>query len=283
MMDPDVSAFADPASIDELTAIASRAAAAVLAVDPATATRRRKSDRTPVSAADEASDAIIAEGLARLFPQLPLVSEEANASHRLASGASFALIDPLDGTHEFLAGRDEYSVNIAIIVSGVPAIGVIAVPAYGLVWRGVVGRGAERLCLPPGTRPDDASEIRSIRTRAKPPGGFVATISRSHFDAESDAFLSRLPVAARVVCGSALKFCRVAEGSADLYVRLAPLSEWDVAAGHALVVAAGGTVLGRDGAPLSYGRPQAGFCVPGFTAWGDPEAARQVLGRAATL
>ena len=139
------------------------------------------------------------------------------------------LVDPLDGTREFLAGRDEFTVNIAIVFDGSPRIGLIAAPALGLVWRGVVGRGAERLRLAPGAEPELASEIRAVRTRPHPAAGFVATVSRSHFDERTDAFLQQLPIAAQVSCGSSLKFCRIAEGSVDLYARLAQTCELDAA------------------------------------------------------
>ena len=142
---------------------------------------------------------------------------------------------PLDGTREFLAGRDEFTVNIAIVFAGTSSGGLIAAPALGLIWRGVLDRGTERLRLAAGAEAHLASEICAVRARGRPATGFVATVSRSHFEARTDAFLKQLPIAARVSCGSSLKFCRIAEGAVDIYVRLAQTCEWDIAAGHAVV------------------------------------------------
>jgi 3'(2'), 5'-bisphosphate nucleotidase len=245
------------------TALAVRAAAAILQFDCRKVASRQKADRSMVTAADEAAEAAILPGLAALHG-IPVVSEE---STREAHAGDYVLVDPLDGTAEFLGGRDEYTVNIALVRGGVPAIGVIAAPALGLVWRGAAGT-AERL------RVSDTGEIVeriAIRTRAWP-AQRVATISRSHYEPASAEFLQRFAPVTTLVCGSALKFCRLAEGMADIYPRLAPTSEWDVAAGHALVVAAGGAMAAPDGRALMYGRGED-HRVPGFVAWGDPAAA----------
>ncbi len=255
--------------LDAFTAIASRAAAAILAVPDLN--RRDKADRSPVTAADEAAEAVVLEGLARVLPGVPVVSEEAaGKSPPGILGNRFVLVDPLDGTRELLAGESEYTVNIALVVGGVPVIGVIGAPAFGQIWRGMAGHGAERLRLPAGAEPDDASERVAIRTRARPSDGVVAVVSRFHRDAGTDAYLDRIPNVQRMTCGSSIKFCRLAEGTADLYVRLTSISEWDVAAGHALVTAAGGTMTTLDGGPVPYGRP--GFRVPGFVVRGDRSA-----------
>jgi 3'(2'), 5'-bisphosphate nucleotidase len=246
---------------DGLTELVARAAAAVVATGPAML--RTKADRTPITAADEASNAIIAEGLARLVPDLPVVSEE-NLAPPDALGRSFALVDPLDGTKEFVAGRAEYTVNIAIVTDGRPIAGFIAVPAFSLIFRGLVDRGAERLAL------DRRSEPVAIHCRKNPSGPLVAAVSRSHLDPATTALLNRLAVTERLACGSALKFCRIAEGRADLYPRLSATCEWDIAAGDALVTAAGGIVTTAAGAPLRYGRSREKFLVPDFVAWGDP-------------
>ena len=263
------------ARLDDLTAIVSRAAATIVAIDPAAARARRKADQSPVTAADEAAEAVILDGLSRVVPELVVVSEEEFALGRTARpGENFILVDPLDGTREFLAGRDEFTVNLAIMVGGVPTIGLIAAPPLGLIWRGIVGRGAERLHLRPGAAPAEASDVVAIHTRPRPQGGLVAAVSRSHFDGQSQAFLDKLAVAGQIVCGSSVKFCRIAEGGADVYPRLAPTCEWDVAAGHAILAAAGGAVTKPDGEPLVYGRVEQAFRVPGFIAWGDPSGAR---------
>jgi 3'(2'), 5'-bisphosphate nucleotidase len=265
--------------VDELTKLIWRAAVAVLAIDQSTVKWRAKSDFSPVSAADEAANAVIIQGLVGLLPGVPIVSEEETARKGLCMPAKwFALVDPLDGTREFLAGRDEFTVNIAIVLDGTPIVGLIAAPALRLIWRGIAGRGAERLHLAAGDEPLPISEIRPLRTREAAPGGFVAAVSRSHFDAQTDTFLQRLPIASRVSCGSSLKFCRIAEGSVDVYARLAQTCEWDVAAGHAVLAAAGGTVTTPAGAELVYGCT-GDFHVPGFVAWGDPKTAQRCLSR----
>jgi 3'(2'), 5'-bisphosphate nucleotidase len=247
---------------DALTDLVARAGDAILAVAPTALRTRLKADQSPVTAADEAADAVIAEGLARLLPGLAVVSEESGARAG-PLGETFALVDPLDGTKEFVAGHDEYTVNLAIVADGSPIAGFIAAPALGLLFRGIVGRGAERLAR-------DAAAPVAIRCRPAPAGALTATVSRSHLDPATSAFLDTLGVAARMTCGSALKFCRVAEGAADVYPRLSPTSEWDTAAGHAIVVAAGGVVTTPAGAPLRYGAWRQGFAVPGFIARGDP-------------
>jgi 3'(2'), 5'-bisphosphate nucleotidase len=185
-------------------------------------------------------------------------------------GDVFVLIDPLDGTKEFVAGSGEYTVNLAIIRGHEPVVGIVAVPAEGVIYRGRVRRGAERLAIP-GGRPGNTA-IEPIRVRTPAPGGVVAAVSRSHLDSATVDLLDRFQIKNRTACGSALKFCRIAEGAADIYPRLAPTCEWDVAAGHALVVAAGGAVTCPDGGALRYGDITNDFRVPAFIAWGDRTA-----------
>jgi 3'(2'), 5'-bisphosphate nucleotidase len=253
----------DAPLVDALTDLVARAAAAILAIAPAALDTRFKADKSPVTAADEAADAVIAQGLARLLPGVPVVSEESR-DRPAALGETFVLVDPLDGTKEFVAGVGEYTVNVAIVTAGEPIAGFVAAPALGFVWRGVVGRGAERLGL------DRTVAPAAIHCRPAPASGLVAAASRSHFTAATAAFLDRVGVTSRVSCGSSLKFCRLAEGAIDVYPRLSEISEWDIAAGHALVTAAGGVVTTPAGAPLRYGDAAHGFAVPGFIAWGDP-------------
>jgi 3'(2'), 5'-bisphosphate nucleotidase len=257
--------------LDEITTIVSTAGAAILATRAGGLEVRTKPDHSPVTAADRAAEAAILDGLARVLPGVAVVSEEAGM---LCSALPdrFILVDPLDGTREFIAGRDEFTVNVAIVAGGRPQLGVVAAPAQGLLWRGVVGMGSERLRLVPGRPASAADERKSIHTRAAPHSGLVAAASRSHLDPATQAFLSRLSIEECVTCGSAVKFCQVAEGVADVYPRLSTTCEWDVAAGHALLVAAGGTVTTPDGRPLGYGRHDANFRVPAFVAWGDPSA-----------
>jgi 3'(2'), 5'-bisphosphate nucleotidase len=261
--------------LEELTTIVSAAAAAILAVRAGPLDARSKPDLSPVTAADHAAEAVILEGLARLLPDVPVVSEEAAGRAPPARlPDTFILVDPLDGTREYVAGRDEFTVNVAIVAAGRPVLGIVAAPALAMLWRAAAGSVAERLHLVPGAPASAARERIAIRCRALPRTGGVVAVSRSHLDARTQAFLSGLPQSERIVSGSALKFCRVAEGAADVYPRLAPTCEWDVAAGHAVVAAAGGTVVTPAGAPLPYGRIAEQFRIPAFIAWGDPAAAR---------
>ncbi|MGB6315637.1 MAG: 3'(2'),5'-bisphosphate nucleotidase CysQ [Pseudolabrys sp.] len=251
--------------MDDLTAIVARACAKISTLSPGELLPRMKADRSPVTVADEASEMLIAQGVARLLPDVPIVSEESADEHRNLLDGSFLIVDPLDGTREFLAGRDEFTVNLAIITRGVPIAGIIAAPGRGRLWRGIVGEKAERLRL----LKDGADQAQSIRTRAWPRERAVAAVSRSHFDTATDAFLASLGPIERSASGSAIKFCQIAEGAADVYPRLATTCEWDVAAGQALVVAAGGVVRTPQGLALAYGRVAEHFRVPAFIAWGD--------------
>jgi 3'(2'), 5'-bisphosphate nucleotidase len=261
----------DPAVIDSalmtaLTEAVARAAVATLAVARSGLNVRTKADRSPVTDADERSEAILLDAMAKIMPGIAVVSEEM-ASRPSRLGDVFVLIDPLDGTKEYVAGSSEYTVNLAVMRDRTPLAGIVAVPAGGQIYRGIVGRGAERLAMmPDGTT---ALQAQPIQVRAAPRGAFIATVSRSHLDPATVALLDRLDVKTRAPCGSALKFCRIAEGAADVYPRLATTCEWDVAAGHALVAAAGGSVTLPDGGPLPYGRSEADFRIPAFIAWGD--------------
>jgi len=274
-LDSEFAGRAGAALMEELTAIVSRAAAAIQATRTAGVTARIKADASPVTEADEAAEAVIFDGLARLLPGVPIVAEEAVARGVCpALGREFILVDPLDGTKEFLDGRDEFTVNLALVAGGATIAGIIAAPALGRIWRGVKGRGGERLDLSPGAEPASARAVMPLRPR-RSPARLVVTVSRSHLDPRTEAFVAALPSAERLTSGSSLKFCRLAEGSADVYPRLAPTREWDVAAGHAILAASGGTMTGPDGEAVTYGRVADGFLVPGFLAWADPEAAQK--------
>jgi 3'(2'), 5'-bisphosphate nucleotidase len=245
-----------------LTALVARAALAIRAA-AGKGGEHRKADGSPVTAADVAAEAAILDGLSAIAPGLPVISEErAQERPTIAAGQSYFLVDPLDGTREFIAGRDEYTINIALMTRGAPLLGVIAAPALGLIWRGLVGRGAERMAFAA-----DGKVLPPDPIRARPPPGEpVVLVSRSHLDARTRAYLGGLPHARTNACGSAMKFCRIAEGSADLYPRLAPTHDWDVAAGHAIIEAAGGHVHAPDGTPVRYGTPD--LLIPGFIAAG---------------
>jgi 3'(2'), 5'-bisphosphate nucleotidase len=230
------------------------------------AAAREKADRSPVTDADEAAEAILRAGLARLLPGVPVIAEEAVArGDRSIPGSTFLLVDPLDGTREFIAGRSEYAVNIALIAEQMPALGMIYAPALNTLYAAAEGR-ALRAALAPGA-PFDPKSAVAIRARPRP-RRLTALVSRSHLDPATVAFLDGLPIERRIALGSSLKFARIAEGAADVYARLARVSEWDVAAGHALLTAAGGSVTAPDGGALAYGKLQAGYRVDGFVAWG---------------
>jgi 3'(2'), 5'-bisphosphate nucleotidase len=275
-VDSDLASPTDGPLADAMTTLMSRAAAAVMAIDLSAVATRMKADRSPVTAADHAAQSVILDGLSHFLPGVPIVSEEANpAEMTLDKDATFVLLDPLDGTREYLAGRPEFTINLAIVRRGIPVFGCISAPALGLVWRGVAGDGAMRLALTPGADAGTCRDRIAITTRplADPP---VVAVSRSHFDDDTARLLAHFPHAQRVAYGSALKFCRLAEGSVDLYPRLAPTHEWDVAAGHAIVAAAGGVVMRPDGSPLVYGQAAGDAIVPGFIAVGDRAAAARI-------
>jgi 3'(2'), 5'-bisphosphate nucleotidase len=265
---------ADRRFIDELTTVVSQAAAAILAARAASLNVRSKKDQSPVTAADDAAEGIIMAGVARLLPGVPIVSEE--AVYRVPPGpfeGDFVLIDPVDGTRELVAGRDEFTVNVAVVSDGRPVLGIIAAPARGLIWRTAASGGTERFALRPGAPAEEARDRAAIRPRSSSGTALVAAVSRSHLDPQTRARLARLPNVQSVASGSSVKLCWVAEGTADLYPRLGPTHEWDVAAGDAIVTAAGGIMTTADGKPLSYGRSAQGFSVPGFIAWGSPSTA----------
>jgi 3'(2'), 5'-bisphosphate nucleotidase len=257
--------------LQPLTDLVIRAGAAILAVDRVGLKVDGKQDGSPVTEADLAADRTIGEGLARLVPEIPAVSEERLHLATPPYRGSFFLIDPLDGTKEYVGGRNEFTVNLALVTDGTPLLGIIGAPALGLIWRGLVGQGAERLavtaCSPGPAEP--------IRTRQIPPPGapWVAAVSRSHGDSRTEAFIEERPGAVRLKLGSAVKFGRLAEGAADIYPRLAPTCEWDIAAGHAIVTAAGGKLTDGHGGNLRFGEGRKDFIVPEFIAWGDPTAA----------
>ncbi len=240
-----------------LVAAADEASAAILALR-GRAAARRKADRSPVTLADEEAERILLAHLARLAPEIPAIAEESAAAAMPARpGRRFWLVDPLDGTKEFLAGGGEFTVNIALIEHGRPTLAVVAAPALGLLYA---GDGACAL------RRRGAGALEPVRARRRPVGGAVAVASRSHRDGATEAFLARERVAAWQARASSLKFCLLAEGAADLYPRFTRTMEWDTAAGHGVLAAAGGSVATMDGARLAYGKP--GFENPAFVARG---------------
>ncbi|MGH8200183.1 MAG: 3'(2'),5'-bisphosphate nucleotidase CysQ [Steroidobacteraceae bacterium] len=248
-------ALPDDELIEALLPVAVAAGRAALEIYRADFTVTQKADNSPVTAADHAAEKIILEHLARLVPTVPVVAEEAVAAGSIPQvGAEFFLVDPLDGTKEFIHRRGEFTVNIALIRQGTPAFGVVYAPVGGMLYAGnVLSMRAFRCSSPanavtPGPR-------EPLRVRPVPATGITAVVSRSHSTPETDAYLSHYTVSDRVSVGSSLKFCLVAAGEADLYPRLGPTMEWDTAAGHAVLAAAGGKVLAPGGRPLAYGKP----------------------------
>jgi len=228
---------------------------------------RRKADESPVTDADHAAEAIILERLARAAPGVPIVAEEEVAAGRVPRiGSEFFLVDPLDGTKEFIQRRGDFTVNIALVRDGGPVLGVVYAPAKSSLFAG--RQGPEATAFRSEQSPDgtEAAGRRPIRVRAPPASGLTVVSSRSHSTPETDAYLAGYNVVDRVSIGSSLKFCLVAAAEADLYPRLGPTMEWDTAAGHAVLVAAGGSVWAPGGVPLRYGKP--GFRNSFFIASG---------------
>jgi 3'(2'), 5'-bisphosphate nucleotidase len=228
-----------------------------------------KADNSPVTVADQESEAIILEGLARVAPGVAVVSEEAAAAgHVPAVGTTFFLVDPLDGTKPFLRHEPHFTINIALIEDGIPAFGLLYAPAIDDFYVTVGPRQACAAWLAPASEVGtlDACALQPLHTRVPDPNALSALVSQSHMDKATERFLSRYSVPARRAVSSSLKFGLMARGEADLYPRGGPTSEWDTAAGHAVLAAAGGTVTTLDGDPLLYGKPR--FRNPGFVAWG---------------
>jgi len=209
---------------------------------------RVKADRSPVTDADEEAEKLILAELNAAFPGVPVVAEEqAAAGHVSKVGSRFFLVDPVDGTKEFVKRGGEFTVNIGEIVDGQPVSGVVLAPAIGRLFVGAVGEGAFELA---------GNAIRDIACRKPDADGLVAVSSRSHPDAKTDELLKSLPIKGHTNAGSSLKFCLVAAGEADIYPRAGTTMEWDTAAGHAVLAAAGGTVTNWDGSPFVYGKPE---------------------------
>ena len=222
-----------------------------------------KADKSPVTEADLAAHRVIAKDLKRITPDIPLLSEESAdipwAERRRWD--SYWLVDPLDGTKEFISKNGEFTVNIALIQGGQPVVGVVHVPATGMSWYGCVGVGAFRR--------DQDGQASPIKVRKLLPGKPVKVVaSRSHRGELLDGYLAKLGPHETVSRGSSLKFCLVAEGTADVYPRLGPTSEWDTAAGHAVLLAAGGQVVAVDGSPLAYNAKES-LLNPHFIGFAD--------------
>ncbi|WP_421790324.1 3'(2'),5'-bisphosphate nucleotidase CysQ [Hyphobacterium sp.] len=230
----------------------------------------RKSDASPVTEADRAAEAVILEHLAKIAPGVPVIAEEAfTAGHAPKTDDTFFLVDPLDGTKEFIAGRDEFTVNIGLIVKGVPTAGVVLAPATGRMFAADSGK-AWRM---------EAGNRHVLIGRECNPSSMIAVASRSHRDWQTDSLLKALKVQDTVGVGSSLKFTILAEGGADLYPRYGRIMEWDTAAGDAILRAAGGQIMDLLGQPIRYGKAaiEDPFAHAGFIAFASEKAAHAYL------
>jgi 3'(2'), 5'-bisphosphate nucleotidase len=236
---------------------------------------RAKADLSPVTAADEEAEALIVKRLKELQPGVPIIAEEAMASGKMPElGPRFFLVDPLDGTKEFLKRNGEFTVNIALIEDRRPVYGVVLAPASSRLFIGDGKNGAFEMEAPGGVKLH-FGQLKAIRVRPAPKEGLVAIVSRTHRDTKTEEYLARYPVAQLLAAGSSLKFGLVASGEADLYPRHGPTMEWDTAAGQAVLEAAGGSVTGLDGSPLLYGKLDQGLRNPSFIARGLVSSATQ--------
>ena len=248
-----------PAVQHELINTAKQAAALLMRYYKTDLAIERKEDKSPVTEADHAANALIMSALQKLTPDIPVIAEESAETHTIdvSRAEAFWLVDPLDGTKSFIKHTDEFTVNMGLIVRGIPSWGIIAIPAQDLVYWTEEGKVLRQLG---GHTPD----IISVRT--PPKAGITVVASQSHYSDKTDVFLKEHTVAEFIQANSSLKFCRVAEGKADLYPRFGTTMEWDTAAGDALVRAAGGRVEHPDGKTFAYGK--TGFENGNFVAYG---------------
>ena len=265
--DPDRVALADL-----FAGIAVEAGAVVMSVYRRAFEVREKADHSPVCDADERSEALIVSRLQSARPDLPVVAEESVARGLVPDlGPAIILVDPLDGTREFAKRNGEFTINIALVRDGVPDCAVVYAPARGRLW---VAAGGAYVCdVEPGGATPPVSRMKPIHARRLSAARPVAVASRSHRNRETEDLMKRLGAEEMQEAGSALKFCLIAEGTADLYPRIGTTMEWDIAAGDAVLRSAGGIVTGLDGAPLLYGRRDRAFVCPDFVAFGDPAGA----------
>jgi 3'(2'), 5'-bisphosphate nucleotidase len=259
---------ADDQLMRAMVDMAREAGAVILRHYAGTVERRQKADKSPVTDADHEAEALILDRLARAAPGIPVVAEELAAAGDIPAidGAPFFLVDPLDGTKEFLSRNGEFTVNIALIENGAPVAAVVFAPAMRrLFW----GRGQEAFEQSTDAEAALVGEPRSIKARLAPAEGMTAVASRSHRDSKTEELLAHYKISRFVTSGSSVKFCLIATGEADIYPRHGPTCEWDTAAGHGVLAAAGGRVTLLDGrTPLTYGRARDNFVNPFFIAWG---------------
>jgi len=236
-----------------------------------------KSDASPVTAADRESEALITRALTALMPAAAVIGEEAvGEGHVPGLTDPFFLVDPLDGTREYVAGNDDFTINIALISASVPVFGIVAAAALGEIFltvgpgAAIAGRLEQAMTAEAAGHAIDLALLspRPIATRAPAIDNLTVIASRSHRTARLEEALARVPCREQLVVGSSLKFCRVAEGRADVYPRYGSICEWDTAAGHAVLAAAGGAVTTLEVRTIPYGKAAEGFRQPSFVAWG---------------
>lgn len=250
---------------DDLASIAIEAGDVIMTIYAREFSVAEKADRSPVTEADGAAEDVILAGLARLTPDIPAVAEEAASDGKIPQiGELFYLVDPLDGTKEFINRNGEFTVNIALIEKGKPIAGVVYAPAIDRMFTGNSQTGAFQFKIENG----QISEKQPIKVRDARGKPLVAIASRSHRDANTEEYLNHYNISEIVAAGSSLKFCLVATGEADIYPRHGRTMEWDTAAGHAVLKAAGGDVIRLDGSPFPYGKVDDGFANTFFVARG---------------
>lgn len=275
----------EPPSAGELALalipVAQRAGAAIMDIYRSDPNVRYKADSSPVTDADHAAEDIILDSLGRLAPQIPAVAEESLAAGRIPDVEdAFFLVDPIDGTKEFLKRNGEFTVNIALIVGGRPVFGLVYAPDKADCYVTLGPDKAARLRLRPDRKPPPGQTYDFELLTGEPPAErpFTAIVSRSHLKPETEAFLHRLQDPPMLRVGSSIKFAMMASGLADVYPRIAPTCEWDTAAGHALLDAVGGCLLTGDGEPFLYGKKEHGFLNPSFVAWRRKRDAAEAFG-----
>jgi 3'(2'), 5'-bisphosphate nucleotidase len=254
----ELSLLAPSPTVSALIDIAREAGRVIMAIHATTVVATTKADSSPVTEADDQAEKIIVSQINKLWPKISVVAEEMAAAGKCGKVPStFFLVDPLDGTKEFLNRNGEFTVNIALMENNQPKLGVVFAPAINRLWWGEVGKGAA-VGL--------GNTWQQIKVRPLPTEGATVVASRSHRDAATDEYLRQLKVHSITSRGSSLKFCLVAEGEADIYPRFGRTMEWDIAAGHAVLSAAGGKVINVNGNAMVYGKWQRGFENDGFIA-----------------
>jgi 3'(2'),5'-bisphosphate nucleotidase len=262
-------------ALDSLIALALAAGREIMAVRDAGFDTQTKLDGSPVTLADQRAEMVIETGLKSLAPAIPMIGEESVAEGRIPEcGDTFFCVDPLDGTKGFAKGGDEFTVNIALIENAAPTLGVVYAPATGELYAGEPGRALKAMCEPHTARA--MTPLEPIAPTPSPRRWRVIASETSGRNAVTSSFVAALggqPAHA----SSSIKFCRLAEGAADIYPRFGNVSEWDAAAGHAVLRAAGGDIMRLDGAPLRYGDRAGGFLIEGFVAYATPDAKAAAL------